>query len=120
MFELPTKVFAAISTGKWGETDVGWPARVFLAFVTLIVLGYVFDFVMVVLRGLTGVKSSFTSDPLGFLNKSVDRSNLSHRDNFSRDPTSAGSSVDWPPSNELLEANSATSAAWGGRSDAAM
>ncbi len=113
--------WTGIFTGKWlgvGATNttpedvhMGW--RILMVFITLMVIGYVFDFVMVVARGLFGVKSSFTSDPMGFLNKSVAKSNLSHRDNFSRDPLSAGASVSWPPTPELLEANASTVSSWG-------
>ncbi len=97
-----------------GTTPIGTSARVFMALVILMVLSFVFDLVRALTNKLLGKSGYSTGNNLAnFTKKFVDSSTLSNKDGFSRDPVSAGSSVAWPPSPELLEANAMTASAWG-------
>lgn len=89
-------------------------ARVFVALIILMVLSLLFDLVRSLNNKLMGKSGYSTGNNLAnFTRKFVDSSTLSNKDGFSRDPVSAGSSVAWPPSPELLEANAMTASAWG-------
>ena len=89
----------------------GW-MKLLVSIVILTIIGYVFGLLTALVTKIPCKISSFT-DPTNFTKKFIDSSTLSNKDNFSRDPVSAGSSVAWPTSPELLVANAATASAWG-------